>query len=450
MALQLGGLSSGLDTNTIIEQLIAIERRPAVKLRQKERLAQTREAALRDVSTRLKNLKSAATGLRSPTLWTDTQTVESTDSLRVAAKRLSSAGAGSYNVEVTQLARAEQRTYAYTANGAATTMTVGGVAVDIAANATVDEAVSSINSTAGITVTASNVGGQIVMTANQTGTASAFTATGATIAEDATKARVALDALYKVDGVSKTSSKNVVTDGIVGLELSLKGLTPTGTPVTITVGAPGPDAKAVKDKLKAFVDQYNSTYEFLKGKVEERPVRDPKTEADQLKGVLFGDSLLRNTLSQLRTGAMDAVAGNVETLDELRELGISTGGTTGAGSLASDSVSGKLVFDEAKFDAAMATDPAQVKRLLGAVPGVDGVSQRFEGLIDPVTGIGGSIDVRVTGAQAEMARIKRDLTALDKRLALRETYLRRQFEQMEKALSRSQSQGGFLSGQLQF
>ncbi len=450
MALTLGGLASGLDTNSIIEQLMMIERRPQVKLRLKEREVQTREAALRDVSTRLKNLKNAALGLRQAGLWDDKQTVESTDAARVGAKWISAAAAGAYQIEVSQLARAEQRTYAYTADAADTAIDISGVNVTILAGSTVEQAAAAFNATAGVKVTASAVNGELVLTSKKTGTDGSFTAVGTTVVEDATRARVALNANYTVDGAAKTSQTNVVSDAIVGLEVTLKGITQAGVPVTLNVSAPAPDKEAVKAKLKAFVDQYNSTYEFIKGKVDEKTVRDPKTEADYLKGVLSGDSMLRWTMSQLRNAAMDPVAGNPDALDELAELGISTGGTTGSGSVSSDSVGGRLTFDEAKFDAAMAKDPDSVQRLLGGVTGVDGIAQRYEGLINPLTQVGGSIDGRVTSAQGEITRIRNSLSQLDKRLERKEALLRLQFKAMEDALARSQSQGGFLAGQLSF
>lgn len=450
MPLRLGGLASGIDTTSIIEQLMAIERRPHTKLRLKERQVETREAALRDVSTRLKNLKNAALGLRDSGVWGDKQTVESTDAARIAGKWLSSAAAGAYQIEVSQLARAEQRTYAYTADAADTTLDISGTAVTILANSTVEQAAASINATAGVKVTASAVNGELVLTSKTTGTDGSFTTTGTTVVEDATRARVALNANYTVDGMAKTSQGNTLTDAIVGVEVTLKGVTLAGVPVTLNVSAPAPDKDAVKAKLKAFVEQYNSTYEFIKGKVDEKSVREPKTEADYLKGVLGGDSMLRWTMSQLRVAAMDPIAGNPDALDELAEIGISTGGTTGSGSVSTDSVAGRLSFDEAKFDAALAKDPDSVQRLLGGVTGVDGIAQRYENLISPLTQVGGSIDGRVTSAQSELGRIRDNLTRLDKRLERKEALLRVQFQAMEDALSRSQSQGGFLAGQLTF
>src|SRR3989304_5204913 len=105
-----GGLASGLDTNSIVDQLMAIERQPQTRLLQRQRVEEARQNGLRDVSTRLANLKSAAAALRDSTLWADVQTVESSDASRATATRTSGAAAGAYDLTITQLARAQQLT----------------------------------------------------------------------------------------------------------------------------------------------------------------------------------------------------------------------------------------------------------------------------------------------------------------------------------------------------
>ena len=53
-------------------------------------------------------------------------------------------------------------------------------------------------------------------------------------------------------------------------------------------------------KVKAFVDQYNSTLDFIRSKLDEKKVVNPQTTADQQKGLLNGDTMLEGILSQLR------------------------------------------------------------------------------------------------------------------------------------------------------
>src|SRR3954451_10927289 len=130
-----GGLASGLDTNTIVDQLMAIERQPQTRLKLRQQQIDTRKSALSDVETRLKNLQVAAQGLKSPTLWLDTQSVDVNDSTKVAATRTGGAGTGGYSVTVAQLASASQRWVSYPASGPAgdDAITVGGHSITIAA-----------------------------------------------------------------------------------------------------------------------------------------------------------------------------------------------------------------------------------------------------------------------------------------------------------------------------
>lgn len=438
----LTGLASGLDTESIIASLMAVERQPRVRLQVREDQVEARQNALRDIASRLRNLKTAAADLRSVSLWADTQTVETSDATKVAARRISGAGPGGYQVDVTQLARAEQRTYGYTASGSASTITIGAATIDVAANATLDDVVAAINGKAESPVYAVNVSGQLVMSSKQTGAANGFTATGATIAQDATKAKLGLDAKFTVDGGTvQSSASNVVTSAIPGVELTFKAL--TGSAIAVTVGEPGADKAKVKQKIEAFVEQYNSTIDLIRTKLAED--RDP---ASPTKGVLRNDSMLNGLLSTLRQSLTQVFAGNPADVDELAEIGISTGATTGSGTLSADSLTGKLVLDSSKLDAKLESNLLDVRRMLGGISGTDGFAQSFEGIIHPVTQAGGTLDTRISSADSELDRVRDSMDRLDLRLEAREERLRAQFATLERLLSQSQAQGQWLSGQL--
>src|SRR3712207_3760591 len=107
--IRLGGLSSGLDTESIVSQLMAIERQPRSRLERRQAAVQARQDALRDISTKLKTLKSAAQALASAGSWAPTQSVTSSDAARVGARATGSITPGTYNVEVTQLATKDRK-----------------------------------------------------------------------------------------------------------------------------------------------------------------------------------------------------------------------------------------------------------------------------------------------------------------------------------------------------
>src|SRR3954470_19181681 len=125
----LGGMSSGLDTQSIIDQLMAIERQPETRLKLRESALDARQSALSDVGSRLRNLLSAAKDLGSVTTWTDTQTLDVSDTSKVGAPRLSGAAPGGHTINVTTLARSEQRSYSFQ-KGAAT-LDIGGTPISL-------------------------------------------------------------------------------------------------------------------------------------------------------------------------------------------------------------------------------------------------------------------------------------------------------------------------------
>src|SRR3712207_8820183 len=121
--LRLGGLSSGLDTEAIVGQLMALERQPRARLERKQAAVQARQDALRDIATKLKTLKSAAQALSSAGTWAPTQTVTSTDAARVGARSVASITPGTYSVEVTQIATNASRTFSTQVRNNPTTLT---------------------------------------------------------------------------------------------------------------------------------------------------------------------------------------------------------------------------------------------------------------------------------------------------------------------------------------
>src|SRR3954451_21929049 len=460
-----GGLASGLDTNSIVDQLMSIERQPQNRLKLKQGQIDARKSALSDIQSRLKNLQLAAQDLKSPLLWIDTQTVDVNDPTKVAATRTGGAGTGGYQLTVTQLASASQHWFSFpsTPTGAddTITFTYGGGStkqIVIPAGSDIVAAANTINSDSGSPVYASVVTTPsgtkyLAFSSKTTGTASDFSASdsGGLLVEDATKAVAGVNAQGTVGAQSFDEPTNVVSNAIPGVQLTLKGVT-GATPVTITVGAPGPDQGAISAKVKAFVDQYNSTVDFVRSKLSEKPVVNPQTAADYNKGVLYGDTALTGLLGQLRTTMTGQFAendGNPLTLDQLSELGVSTGSAVGGGTLNQDAIAGKLSFDAAKFTQAMATDPLSVRRLLGGSSGVtDNFAKAVDDLLAPVVQADGTLDQTIKSQDAQRRVIADQIARMDRTLAKKQDILKAQFAAMEAALQASQSQGQWLSGQL--
>ncbi|MEA2395735.1 MAG: flagellar hook-associated protein 2 [Solirubrobacteraceae bacterium] len=451
------GLSSGLDTNTIIDQLMAIERQPQDRLKAQLSVSDARKTVLSDIQTRLKNLQLAAQDLKSATLWVNKQTVDVNDPTKVAVALNGPSGTGSYALTVTQLARGAQKWYTYAQSTSNRTITYSnGDTTTITANSDIDAAAALINADTGAPVYASAVtdassgSKYLVLSSRVTGaTAGAFTATGTggIITEDTTRRVSSRDSNYTINGgATKTSPNNVVTDAIPGVTLTFKTTIAATDAITVNVGAPAPDTTDVTAKMKAFVDQYNSTLDFVRSKLDEKKVVNPQTSADQAKGLLNGDTMLEGILSQLRNAMTATYApGNPTTLDQMWEIGVSTGTSVGSGTLNQDSIEGKLVFDATKFAAGLASDSQSVRNL---VSGTSGFGQALDTLLTPTLQVGGTMESRLSSEDATHKTISDQIAFMDVLLNQKQATLKSQFAAMETALQASQAQGQWLTGQL--
>ena len=452
-----GGLASGLDTNTIVDQLMSIERQPQVRIAQQKTIETARQQALRDINTRLVNLDSAIAGLRDVGTWGDVQSIDSSDATRVSAVRTGGAAAGGYSIGVTRLARAQQMLQGTAASAASadSTLTIqvgSGTAVDVSLTAgdSLQTVADKINGSSGMGVYASVVNSKLVLSGRTTGAANTISVTGSAAADFGfAQSQAALDAEYTVDGVAKTSSSNTVTDALAGVTLTLKAT--TASDVSVSIGAPGPDTSAVQAKVQAFIDQYNSTIEFIRGKLNEKVVPNPQTDADRVKGVLQNDSALSGLLANLRSAIADPVSGRPTASSLLSQIGVSTGASTG-GALNQDAIAGKLKLDSAKLTDALTNRFADTKALLNNATGdysTMGLSQRLDSIVnawtDSSTGI---ISSRISSEQSTIDALTQRSADMDVRLATREQALTAQFTAMETALSQAQSQSAWLTSQI--
>jgi len=455
----IGGIASGLDTNTIIGQLLAIERQPEVRAAQQQQVEVARQNALRDVNTRLTNLQTAITGLRDVSTWGDVQSVTSSDAANLGVVRTGGAAPGGYQVQVTQLARAHQVTQS-TGLAAANeddTMHIAvgsgtAVDVDVKAGDSLDTIAAKINGTSGIQVYASVVNSKLVLSGKVTGQANTINVTSDNGIEDDlgfSESLAARDAKYTVDGGAvQSSASNVVTAAIPGVTLTFKGV--MAAAASVVVGSPAPNTDVVQSKIQAFVDQYNSTVDFIYAKLKEQKVVNPTTADDRAKGILNADPGLQSILTQLRSAIGNSFTGAPVDLNQLGLVGLSTGKTVGGGTINQDSIEGLLTLDSDKLSDMLTNRFSDVKKLFTNVTGTyasEGLAQRLDDLIKPQVQTGGVLASRIDSEQSAINDLKQRQKDIETRVALRETQLRAQFTAMETALSQSQSLQSQLAGQ---
>ncbi|MFT3865990.1 MAG: flagellar filament capping protein FliD [Solirubrobacterales bacterium] len=426
------GLSTTLETESIIEKLMEVEKMPKVRLELKEGQVKARETALSSILTKMQSLQTALQNLSSPLLWEETQTVTSS-STSITAELNGGAGAGGYSIEVSQLARAAQKTYAFTESEEASTLTIGGQTIELAAGATLAEAVEKINANKETGVTAVAVGGKLVLSSRTTGAAATIEAEGANISEEASKAKAGLNAIYTVDGVQGEAESNTLTEAIPGVTLTLSA---TGS-ASIDVTEMAPNTTEIAAKVKAFVTAYNAAVELIEAKLEEEHVNEPSTQEEANKGVLRGDAALTDLLTEMRMKLSES---------DLSKLGVTTGAPSTSVSAGSSSVKGLLVFEESTLTALLKSNPTEAKE---ALSGTNGFVTALEPIVSQTTSVSGGLSERISAATKETAVLREEMTALEERLTLREERLHAQFTAMETALEKTNSESEWLKSELE-
>ena len=549
----LSGLASGIDTSAVVDALMNVAKQPQTALTHKKAQASARATALGAIKAELNGVKGLADALRSPGLFANTQTVDSSDTSKITATRLSGAGTGGTQIVVQRLASSQQRTYNFTpdsgsdttidfgggktltiaagstiddmvslinsssaspvyaasvtdpndpsgtnkllvlsskvpgsggdfslASGTTTglseitadakahaataatqtfdydpssdgSMTINGTTVNITAGSTVDDVVQAINGASTGVTASKDANGRLLLTSNTTGSGSGFTAGGtqftlnsSAAGQDSTLTN--LNAAYSVDGgPTRYATSNIVTDAVPGLSLTLKAA--STTPVTITVGSPAPDVDTIKQAVHDFVDSYNALMSDLSSRISEQPVIPPQQDSDYLKGLFFGDGMLTNIQSRVRNVMMSPI-GSDPSLNLLSQIGISTGATTGGGTVNQDSIDGKLVVDDDKLTAMLTSNPDGVKKLLGATVGTNGFAQALDAALDPEVQAGGDFDTLISQANSQVSDYADQIADWDQRLSDQQDRLKAQFSAMELALSKSQSTQSWLTGQI--
>ena len=332
------------------------------------------------------------------------------------------------------------------------TITQGASTWNVAIAAGSDEAAiaAAINGTAGIGISASVVGGRLQLDSSLDGAAGAFNVSSSgSLAGDLGLAQsvAAQDAMFDVDGTAYTRSTNSVTDVITDVQVDL--LAATASPVTLTVGTGNGDTDAIKTKIKSFVEAYNSVVQYVNAKTSEQKVYSAKNLGDFLKGPMARDFGLSSIAFDLRRWTTDIVNGLPGDGNALDDIGITTGAL--AGTYSPQNVSGELVIDEAKLDAALAADPAKVQDMLTHVGGGartdDGITRRISALVSEWR-VGGKVDYALQGANRQIKDLQDRMDRMDDRLEMRRAYYERMFSSLETTLGRMQSQGSWLSGQL--
>jgi flagellar hook-associated protein 2 len=177
------GLSSGIDTASIVTQLIAVESAPKTLLMQQQAVTNLQNADYADLSTKLYTLKTASDALRSFSLYAGSPTATSGDTTKLTAAATSAAAASSYNVVVSNVARAAVSQQATTPSISQFGALYAGNGAYAASTTKLSDLTTSTGTAAGYAV-----GSSITMTSTQGGQAhtASFAVTDSSTVNDLT------------------------------------------------------------------------------------------------------------------------------------------------------------------------------------------------------------------------------------------------------------------------
>ncbi|MCQ4300612.1 flagellar filament capping protein FliD [Pseudomonas songnenensis] len=319
------------------------------RLNRNESNYKTQRDALSKLRTSLTTFKSAVSGLKTGKATMLVNSATTSQEGYVSATVGAKAQAGSYQFYVEQLASKQQVAVQGLVDGSLSgTLTLKGQDFDLSGYATLEDAAKAINATADLGVQATLVrsNGQVnlVLTSAESGAANAFAislspdSSGTTTdLSDAADARIRMGGSYGVGGIELTSSSNTFDNVIEGVSLSVSKVHKDGDPaLTLTIDQ---DKSATKGKAQSFVDAFNAlmtSFDSLTASGSDSSAR----------GALAGDSSVRAIEGRLNTLLRTDFGGN-----SLINFGISA------------DRNGKLTIDTARFEAAVAKDPAGFEAL---------------------------------------------------------------------------------------
>ena len=442
-SMQITGLASGLNTNQIITEEMAIYSQPVTNLQNQQSASKATNTALTNIQNELQTLSNDALAAGDPTLFKNQQTVTSSDPTKLTAATGNGAGVGGYQVSISELANSAQRTFTFASPASGdSTLQIDNQSVPVSAGESISDFVNSINSSSNLDVyAASTDSGTVVLSNRNTGdTGTNFIQvqdTGGTLTEQTALAKRGQDAQFVVGTTAGSSHTNTVTNAIAGVTLTLTGVTTGSSPVTVNVGAPAPNQTNISNAINTFVTQYNKVISDI-----QTAVTTPKSSTDPTVGTLYGDSQLQNLLTQMRTSMYSAGSGLPSGLATMLDIGVSTGATTGSGSVSQSALSGTLTVNATTLANQLTANASGVKAVLGSW------SQSFLTLTDDAAAPGGTISSRINSDNQDIANLGNQISAMQSTLNDKQQFLVQQFAQLEAALSSNQSTSSWLTSQI--
>lgn len=452
---------SGLPLSDLLADLRKVEEAPLQLLADRKTSYETKISGYGIIKSTLSSLQGSVKTLGETASFSALKTSSSnTTSLTSSIPAGSKAVAGSYSIEVKNLATTQSLASAAQAdlkadlgkggtitfklgdNGAAKSVTLELGDKDV----TLETLRSAINdANLGFTATLINNGDasnphQLVLSTKETGTAARIFEIDVA-GNDALKSILqykegetvttgmsqtgegAKDAKLTVNGIEVTKGSNTITDAIEGVTLNLLAPTAADAPLTLKVEENSAVASAA---IKSFVSAYNS----LNSVISQLTTYN---SAEKTASALTGDRVPRTVQTQLRSviGSLTGEGG----IQMLSQLGITTNIETGA-----------LEVDDTKLTKALADSKSDVNAFF---TGDNGFAKKLNATIDNMLSSDGLIENATEGMKKSVETVVKQAESMTSRIDDTMARYQSQFVALEVLMSQMNSTSSYLTTQLE-
>ncbi|WP_417706750.1 flagellar filament capping protein FliD [Pseudomonas sp.] len=472
------GIGSGLNINEIVTALVNAEKAPKTnQLDNLEKQTTTRISAIGTLTGAMNSFKTALDALNKPALF-ESRTASTSNSSVLKAAATATAPAGTYSVQVQQLAASSKVALQSVSGGTGATFNSGtleisvgstNISVDVtAANNTLAgmrDAINEAGKDSGIsaTIITDDSGSRLVLNSTKTGEGNdiqvAVTEDGETTGNNALTTQAfapvadpdnegaflkpssdsgaggvisqAKSAKLTIDGLQLVRDSNKIEDALEGVTLDLVAAQSAtdltdGKTINLTVGV---DKSSVKSNLQKFVDAYNALITSSAQLTAVVEVEGSKPVA----GPLVGDSTVRSILAGLRNEIVSMTGGGDAGVRALADLGITT------------DKDGKLSLDDDTLTKALDTNFDQVGAYL---TGSDGLMGRLSGFVSNYVATDGVLKQRDSALRDTLKSVDSQRESLNKRVESLQTRLYAQYNAMDSLVGQLTRTSESLSGML--
>jgi flagellar hook-associated protein 2 len=471
------GIGSGLDVNSIVSQLVALEKQPLTSLTLKATNVKAQISAFGDIQSQFSALADVASRISVASTW-GARNASSSNTSAATVTAAGTASATSFSLDVDQLALSQSVSSGQLTAGAAVgagtlTLRLGTWtgATFAPANGTVDAPISDVPITisatdkvvdiaakinaanAGVVATSFNdgTGDRLLLRSKDTGIATGFRvqsgdaslqglvfdpqsspATG--MAAAGIPVQYGQDAKARINGLAVTSASNTLTDNIPGVTIKLLATTTTGygggsevkSPLTLAISE---DVTPAVKNVNDFVTAYNTLNKTLSDLTK-------YDAATKTAGLFQGDSSVVGLQNVLRSMLGSTSTGGA--YQRLSDAGLEL------------QLDGSLVINTAKLSTTANNGTAlqQLFTTNNNDPLTNGFALKFRDLAKGVLASGGAVASKATVLQSVLTRNATEQTKVTDHASLFEARIRKQYSALDAQMASLNALNAYVTQQV--